>query len=207
MAGFSPDPDRFIAFDCSGTTGWAWGDSERLHKSGIWKMPKEVRKSAALNRFRQWSTEMIVVNRCGRVYFEAPIMPHARAEIDSRGKAHVMQNTSLEAVTALVGYAVILGVVCDDLGIECYPIAMQTWRSEFGVPVLCPPSVKKHLKGADAGRKWTKEQTAIKVRALGHVPATDDESDAIGMFEAIRGRRARRLAQPGLGLFDDEVAP
>lgn len=196
--------DRFIALDCGAKTGWAWGDKDRVWKSGVWKAPKDAKQSESLNTFRYWLSEIVRVNSIGRVYFEEPIMPRATGKPDGRGGVVIMQHTTFQTVTSLVGYGIVIGLISDDLGVPCYAINQSTWRSELGVPVRCPPKVKAHLpKTSDAARKWVKRQTWDKVISLGHNALDDNESDGLGLFLAMQARMQRKGEQPSF--FDDMV--
>lgn len=177
---------RILALDQSGYCGFCHGDVEVADDIagaginrpiyGTQRLPSRSPLSHRLVYFEDWLRDMIKANGIVRVYFEEPIATAV---------------SSFQSRVATYGYAAAIGMACRRELIDCFPIAMQSWRSEFGVPTAAP----KKMRDKEARRKWVKAQTLARCQQLGLDPQDDNASDAIGIWWAAAHRMLRKSKQ------------
>ena len=183
---------RILALDPAARTGWASGDHAGKHPPiyGTHQLPK-VETSRQLLAFEEFLIDKIKGGAIEEVYFEQPNM---------------QDRASFDALAAVIGKAAIIGVTCARLGIRCYPVMMQVWRSEFGVPTQTPQSVKKQFRASGlsesavktASSKWLKQQTIDKCEKLGYSPKDDNAADGLAIWIIIKRRKLDREAAPSI---------
>ncbi len=172
---------RILALDQSSFCGWCHGIPGAAAGAGSMsnvgapiygthRLPASLsgsRRAKALFRFVR---DLAEANEVTRIYFEEPIIPKV---------------TSFQAVYGLMGLATAIGWAADELGIPCFPVRQQTWRSEFGMPTQAPRKIKDKAER----RQWMKQQSLNRCRAIGLDPADDNAADAIGIWWAMSERQ------------------
>jgi hypothetical protein len=167
---------RILTLDLGSRVGWCLGDTRDglPAKFGSYIQPK-IEISKRMRGLERWLIEKIHSSACDRVYFEKPILP---------------EKTSFDAVAALAGMAVIVGLAGDKTNTPVFAMQMQTWRSEFDVPQRAPRSIAK----PDERRKWVKAQTLAKCVSMGLNISDNDAADACGIWFAVKARSGRKIA-------------
>lgn len=167
---------RLLTLDGGATFGYAFGDPSLKAPpfSGSHVLPKDVPVTKKLIAIETWLVGLIRDNGITDVWIEEPIMPRM---------------TSFAAVTALAGYAFMSGIAATKCGCNAYLVALQTWRSDLGLPtrgpknVLADPRYKERFGARksglkDAQRQWVKDRAFEFAVKHGCTPKDDNSGDA-----------------------------
>lgn len=122
--------------------------------------------------------------------------------------------TSFPAVVALAGATLIPGIAGVKCGCNVTTVAIQTWRSQLGLPTQGPKNVlalpeyrdrfgkrKNALK--DAKRQWVKDAAYAFARKYGLDPKDDNEADAACLFIWKREKLRATVEERRYDLFAD----
>ena len=176
---------RILALDPASIMGFAHGPHNGVPVHGVHRLPVKSGHSRIGLALEEFLIGLIRSGEIEAVYFEKPVMPKV---------------TSFDAMAAMVGKAFVIGMTCARLGIHAYPIDMQTWRSEFGVPTAAP----RKIKGTAERRAWVKQQTIHRCEVLGFEPKDDNSADALGLWHCAAWRMQKKEDAPSL--FSTDIA-
>jgi hypothetical protein len=180
---------RILAIDQSNLTGWCHGipgAPPAEVQNGTFRIPPKLLPAKRNKVLYGFLRDMIAGANVGKVVFELPIMPKV---------------TTFKTIYSLCGFATAIAWACDDAEIPCVGIAMQTWRSEFGVATQAP----RRIKSATERRKWVKDQTVARCQRLGFSPEDDNAADAIGIWHCVAGRAIAKANAPTFDLFAENA--
>lgn len=188
---------RFMFIDSGVNTGWAHGDPEKDEPpiSGAHRLPS-VQITKRLIVLESFIIDTIKANGITDVFIEKPIIPKV---------------SSFDAITTLIGYALIEGIAAQRCGCNTSLVDMQSWRSELGLPTQGPKNVlqdpayaefvgkKNGLK--EAKRKWVKNAAIKYAVKQGCNIESEDEADAACGYFCVRQRFLVKQDKPKFDLF------
>lgn len=194
---------RLMTFDPSAVCGFAFGDpldESALPISGAYKLQKGDPLTKRLVALEAWAIDRLKGGNITDVAIEAPFLP---------------KHGDFTALSALMGYTLILGVAAQKCGCFCTLVAQQTWRSELGLPSAAPKNIMSDpyyaekygkRKGGgkkEASREYLKNAAIELVKRLGSDPADDNEADAICIWRAVAASKRRKVAEPAFDFGKD----
>ena len=178
--------DRILALDPSDHLGFCHGEPDGKPIYGVHVFPSGSSVTAGHMGvlLESFLIDIVKANDIKKVVFEKPIMPRI---------------TSFEAMSKMLGKAIVISMASYKLGIKAIPIDMATWRSGFGVPTQAPRSMpNKTSSDKSARRKWVKDQTIARCHMHGYDPKDDNAADAIGIWHHYCIKSTAHIRAPSL---------
>lgn len=163
-------PRRFLALDPSTMTGWTRGTSLEDMTSGTIDLREHAndgRKLVVLERKLERLIGFDESDRVTDVLFEP---------------AFASGNQTDKTLFYICGQ---IEKIADQLGVGCWSVPAQHWRSKFLGPEWAQPPRRKRTKREKA--EWRQELKDAAVRRcelIGHPVANDHEAEATGVFFA-----------------------
>lgn len=203
---------RALAFDQATLTGWCMGDSKtplKGWKVGRFKAPRRqldeerwiIVEDSALSLIDQFEPDLVIYERLYDPSFDNA----KRAKAGEVVKIEYSRST----MDFLHGVTVAIKMAAGRRSIPTEGFGARSWRSVLQLPDppyppeidargnLMTPEKKREWK-----RRWTKQATLRKVKAIGGQVEIEDEADAFGLcLYALHGSPANKRAQGSLEEF------
>lgn len=160
-----------LGLDVAKRCGFAYGDGSALPTFGTYEGDPAGEELGLYGRaFRNWLRDLVLRLKADaeargqtlRVIFEAPVFPKPFLE---KGTGRIIQHASIKDRRQLYGLAMLVEVVCGDLGVPCYEEPVQ--------------ALKQALTGKGNAEKDDMVRAAKK---MGANVQFHDEADAIAAW-------------------------
>ena len=175
-----------LALDIASRTGWAFGVSGELPKSGSVRLAPSGSSNAAIGRgMLRWLTDFISVNPPDVIYYEVPLDPR-----------HMGRKTTFATARILLGLPFLVETIAEARGI-------------FKLREVGVQDVRKYFVG-EARPKDKKSAVLARCRQLGWRAADDNAADALAVWAFACAVEAPRSSIQTAPLFaprvDDDLA-
>lgn len=146
-----------LALDVASRVGWACGSADASPRFGTEILPPPFDgedETRRLVRMGGWLEDVIDVHGVRHVVCEAPVPP-----------GRVLDRSTFATALLLIGLVAVAKATAMRMGCSINTVPASSWRKHF----------------TDSGRS-DKDDAMARNHALGFMPSTKDESDAIGIL-------------------------